>query len=63
MNQSDPVRSISQRLWSVMLSALGLVLVANVVWSLLRPLLPVIVILAITVAMVAGARAYFRARW
>ncbi len=63
MNQSDPVRSISQRLWSVMLSALGLVLVANVVWSLLRPLLPVIVILTITVAIVAGARAYFRARW
>lgn len=63
MNQQDSVRSISQRLWSVMLGALGLVLVANVVWSLLRPLIPVLVIVAIAGAIVAGFRAYLRSRW
>lgn len=44
MSQADPVRSLSQRLWSVALSVLGLVLVVNLVWSLLRPLLPVIAV-------------------
>jgi len=44
VSQADPVRSLSQRLWSVALSVLGLVLVVNLVWSLLRPLLPVIAV-------------------
>jgi hypothetical protein len=46
---SDPVRSIGSRLWSWALSALGLVIVASWIWSLLRPLLPVLVVVAVAV--------------
>ena len=44
MNQQDPVRSVSKWLWTIALSALGLVLVINVTWALLQPVLPLVFI-------------------
>jgi len=63
MSQSDPVQSMSQRLWSLALSALGLVIVANVVWSLVRPLLPVLAVMAVLVLALAVLLARYRSRW
>lgn len=53
MSGSDPVRSVGARLWSWALSALGLVLVFTWIWSLLRPLLPVLAVVAVAVAVVS----------
>jgi hypothetical protein len=57
---SDPVRSLGGRLWSWALSALGLVIVASWIWSLLRPLLPVLVVVAVAVF---AAMAWNQRRW
>lgn len=61
MATSDPVRSASARLWSWMLSALGLVIVGNVVWVLVQPLLPVLVVVGVGLLGLAVARR--RQRW
>ncbi len=60
MNQQDPVRSASQRLWSLALSALGLLIVFNVVWTLVRPLLPILVVFAV---LLVGVTVWNRRRW
>lgn len=60
MNQQDPVRSVSARLWSVVLSALGLVIAINIVWALLRPVLPVVVLVG---AAILCLSAWNRRRW
>ena len=60
MSGSDPVRSLGGRLWSWALSALGLVIVATWIWSLLRPLLPVLVIVA---AVVFAVTLWNQRRW
>lgn len=60
MNQQGPVQSLSQRLWSVALSVLGLVIVANVAWAMLRPLLPVVVVVGILALTIC---AWNRWRW
>jgi hypothetical protein len=46
-----PFASLSGRLWSVALSALGLAIVFSIAWSVVRPLLPVLAILAILVVL------------
>lgn len=56
MSQSGPVRSVSARVWSWMLSALGLVIVGNVVWELVQPLIPVLVVGGVVLSGVAVAR-------
>lgn len=61
MSQADPVRSVSSRVWSWMLSALGLVIVGNVVWALVQPLLPVLLVAGAVLLGVAVARR--RQRW
>lgn len=43
MSPSDPIHSLTERLWSAALSLLGLVLVINVAWMLLMPVLPVLI--------------------
>jgi hypothetical protein len=49
VNHQDPVRSVSQRLWSWVLSALGLVIALNILWALLRPWLPLLIVVAVAV--------------
>jgi len=60
MTNQDPVRSLSQRLWSVALSVLGLVIVANLAWAMLRPLLPVLAAVAVVALAV---RVWNRWQW
>lgn len=60
MNQQGPVQSLSQRLWSLALSILGLVIVANLAWAMLRPLLPVVAVVGI---LVLGVSVWNRWRW
>ena len=60
MSGSDPVRSVGARLWSWALSALGLVIVATWIWGLLRPLLPVLAVVAVAVF---AASAWNQRRW
>lgn len=50
MSSSDPIHSLTERLWGAALSLLGLILVINVAWMLLMPVLPVLI-----VAVVCGA--------
>lgn len=50
MSSQDPIHSLTERLWGAALSLLGLVLVINVAWMLLLPVLPVLI-----VAVVCGA--------
>ena len=50
MSSQDPIHSLTGRLWAAALSLLGLVLVINVAWMLLLPVLPVLI-----VAVVCGA--------
>jgi hypothetical protein len=54
------MRSLSQRLWSVALSVLGLVIVANLAWTMLRPLLPVLTAVAVVALAVS---VWNRWRW
>ena len=60
MSGSDPVRWVGARLWSWALSALGLVIVASWIWTLLRPLLPV---LAVVVVAVLAISVWNQRRW
>lgn len=60
MSQSGPGQSLSSRAWSVALSVFGLVIVTNVVWALLRPLLPVLLAVAV---MAAGLSVWNQRRW
>jgi Flp pilus assembly protein TadB len=60
VNQQGPVQSLSQRLWSLALSILGLVIVANLAWAMLRPLLPVVAVVGI---LVLGVSVWNRWRW
>jgi hypothetical protein len=60
VNQEGPVQSLSQRLWSVALSILGLVIVANLAWAMLRPLLPAVAVAGILVLSIS---AWNRWRW
>lgn len=57
MSPPEPIRSVTQRLWSWALSALGLAVVATVTWSLLQPLLPVLLMVALGTGAVAVVRA------
>jgi hypothetical protein len=56
----DQVWSWTAKVWSVMLSVFALVLVLNITWTLLRPLIPMIFIVGI---IVLGIVAWNRARW
>ena len=60
MSHQDPVRSVTSRLWSWALSALGLVIVANVVWALLQPLLPVLLAVG---TLVLAISVWNKRRW
>lgn len=60
MNQPDPLRSFSHRLWSLVLGLLGLVIVANLIWTLLRPLLPVVAVIGVGVLVMT---VWQRWRW
>lgn len=60
MKQQGSVQSLSQRLWSAALSVLGLAIVANLAWSLLRPLLPVLVAVGVLVLTIS---VWNRRRW
>lgn len=60
MSPPDPIHPTTQRLWSWALSALGLVIVATVTWSLLEPLLPVFVVIGLVVLGISG---WNRRRW
>lgn len=60
MNPQGPVQSFSQRLWSVALSILGLAILTNLAWALLRPLLPVVAVIALVVVLVST---WNRWRW
>lgn len=43
--------SLLDRAWRVVVSLLGLLLVANLLWSLLQPLLPVLVVVGAAVTV------------
>jgi hypothetical protein len=60
MGDRDSLSSVNERLWSLALSLLGLVIVANVVWGLLQPLLP---FLAALLATGLGIAAWNWRRW
>lgn len=60
MTPSDPIPSMTQRLWSWALSALGLAMVATVVWGLVQPLLPVLAVIGLLVVGISG---WNRRRW
>jgi hypothetical protein len=54
------MRSLSQRLWSMGLSILGVAILANLAWALLKPLLPVLVGVGLVVVLVSS---WNRWRW
>ena len=49
---------LSGRIWAAVLSVLGLVIVLNIIWALLQPLLPVL-----GIGLVAGAALIVWQRW
>ena len=51
MNRQGLEQSLLSRVWAVVLSVLGLAIAANVTWALLRPLLPLMVGIAVVVAL------------
>ena len=47
MADRDSFSSLNERLWGLALSVLGLVIVANVIWSLLQSILPFLAFAAV----------------
>ncbi len=60
MRQPGAGQSLGSRVWSVALSLLGLVIVTNVIWALLRPLLPVVIAVGV---LAAGLTVWNQRRW
>lgn len=55
--------SLLDRAFGAALVILGIALMLNWAWSLLRPLIPVFVVVAVIGASVAAAVGYYRNRW
>lgn len=53
-------QSLTARAWAVALSVLGLAIVADLAWALIRPLLPVLFAIAV---VAAGLATWNQRRW
>lgn len=60
---SDPIKPWTNRLVEFAVSVLAVALMLSWAWALLRPLVPVIVILGAAVVMLASAAGYLIHHW
>lgn len=60
MSGGGQIPSWSQRIWSLAFALLGLAIAVQMVWAILAPLLPIIVVIGMVVGGVAAWNAW---RW